>query len=54
MLGAGTFDRLVRRWPQTHLNGTANRATYVAWVEAQTGRELSGFFDRWLLAKKWP
>ena len=54
MLGARAFNRLVRRWPQTHLNATADRATYVAWVEAQTGRELSAFFDRWLLAKKWP
>ena len=53
-VGDKRFDALVRRWPQTHLNQNASRRDYVAWVEAETGRELSGFFRSWLLKKRWP
>ncbi len=53
-LGNAVFWRLVRRWPQTHLNSTADRHTFIAWVEARTGRELSEFFDDWLFSPTWP
>ena len=53
-LGNRTFWRLVRQWPQTHLNSNADTATFVSWVESETGRELSSFFDRWLLSPTWP
>lgn len=53
-LGSEAFWALVRDWPQEHLNGSADREMFVAWVEAETGRELSGFFDDWLLSPTWP
>jgi aminopeptidase N len=53
-LGNRTFYRLVRRWPQTRPNSNADKATFVNWVESETGRELSSFFDRWLLSPTWP
>jgi aminopeptidase N len=53
-LGNRTFYRLVRRWPQTHPNSNADKATFVNWVESETGRELSTFFNRWLLSPTWP
>ncbi|MFL6003606.1 MAG: M1 family metallopeptidase [Nocardioides sp.] len=53
-LGNRSFYRLVRQWPQTHLNSSADKATFVNWVESETGRELSPFFNRWLLSPTWP
>jgi aminopeptidase N len=53
-LGNRTFYRLVREWPQTRPNSNASKATFVNWVESETGRELSRFFDRWLLSPTWP
>jgi aminopeptidase N len=52
-VGNREFNSLVRRWPQTHRNQNANRKAYVAWVEQETGRELTRFFRHWLLAKRW-
>ena len=48
------FWKLVRRWPQTHLNSNADRRTFIAWLEAETGRELTEFFDDWLFSPTWP
>jgi aminopeptidase N len=53
-LGNRTFYRLVRQWPQTHLDSNADKATFVNWVESETGSELSTFFNRWLLSPTWP
>jgi aminopeptidase N len=53
-LGAETFDRLVRRWPQSHVNTNADRADLVRWWERQSGAELSAFFDRWLNSPESP
>lgn len=53
-VGDDTFWRLVRQWPQTHLNTNADRREFEAWVEARTGRDLTDFFRRWLLSPTWP
>jgi aminopeptidase N len=53
-VGADEFDRLVRRWPQTHLNANASRHTFVRWWERRTGKELSRFFHRWLMSPDSP
>ena len=48
VLGARLFDELMRRWPQEHRNTVQDRRSYVAWLNANTGRELEPFFDHWL------
>ncbi len=47
-VGASAFDALVRRWPQEHRNTVQDRTSFVAWLSANTGRDLSPFFDQWL------
>jgi aminopeptidase N len=53
-IGTAQFNRLVRAWPQRHLDSSASRAGLVGWFERRTGDELSGFFRRWLTARKSP
>ena len=47
----GDGPRLARR---DDPDGSSNRDDYLAWVEEQTGAELSDLFDGWLLAKRSP
>jgi aminopeptidase N len=47
-LGDETFERLVRRWPQTRVHSNATRAELIDWWEARSGQTLEPFFDRWL------
>jgi aminopeptidase N len=50
-IGAATFDRLVRRWPQEHRNSVQDRTSYVLWLARQTGEDpdaLRAWFDEWL------
>lgn len=54
LVGEETFWRLVREWPQEHAGGNASREEYFAWLEAETGRELDRFFDRWLMSPTSP
>lgn len=53
-IGTATFNRLVRAWPQSHRDSNQPRAAVVAWFEQRTGRELSGFFRKWLMSKRSP
>jgi aminopeptidase N len=53
-LGDGEFWRLVRAWPAAHDNGNAGYADITAWWSEQTGEDLSGFFDDWLLGETTP
>lgn len=53
-LGDPTFWRLVREWPQTHRYASVTRAELVAWWSAESGRDLSGFFERWLTDPRLP
>ena len=53
-VGEETFWEMVRAWPSVDPDGSSNRDDYLAWVEEQTGTELSDLFDGWLLAKRSP
>ncbi len=53
-VGDRAFWRMVRRWPATHAGGNASREEYLAWVERETGAELTPLFDAWLLGEESP
>ena len=53
-IGDEAFFDLVRTWPEQKRNGTADREEYLAWVEQETGLELTAFFDAWLLDQRTP
>ncbi|MDN4173333.1 M1 family metallopeptidase [Nocardioides sp. SOB77] len=52
--GEDAFWALVRDWPAAQDNGTADREEYLAWIEEETGLELSAFFDGWLTGATTP
>jgi aminopeptidase N len=53
-IGDQTFWRLTREWPRQHAFGNATRDEWFDWLEAETGRELTRFFDAWVLGTKTP
>ncbi|MYT74189.1 MULTISPECIES: M1 family metallopeptidase [unclassified Streptomyces] len=53
-IGTGKFERLERRWVATHRDGTATTADFTSLASRVAGRDLSGFFQQWLYAKKTP
>ena len=53
-LGDDEFFRMMREWPEARSNQNSNREDYLAWVERQTGEELTAFFDAWLLGETTP
>ncbi len=53
-LGNRQFNHIVRAWPQTHRNSNATRDEMIDWIEGRTGRELSRFFDSWLMSRRSP
>ena len=53
-LGDDEFWALVRDWPAAHDNGNAGYADITTWWSEQTGEDLSGFFDDWLLGETTP
>lgn len=53
-LGDDAFWEMVRAWPAARDNANAGRDDYLAWVEEQTGEELTSFFDAWLLGETTP
>jgi aminopeptidase N len=53
-IGDDAFWSMVRAWPAARDNGNAGRDDYLAWVEEQTGEELTAFFDAWLLGETTP
>ena len=53
-VGDAEFFRLVREWPAARDNRTSNRDDYLAWIEEQSGEELTAFFDAWLLGETTP
>ena len=54
LVGEATFWRLVKEWPTVHAHGNATRQQYFDWVEDQTGQELSGFFEEWIMGRTTP
>jgi aminopeptidase N len=53
-IGDEEFFRILREWPAARDNQNSGRDDYWAWVEDQTGEELTGFFDAWLLGETTP
>ena len=48
------FFRLMREWPTARDNRATGRDDYLAWLEEETGEELTSFFDAWLLGETTP
>ena len=53
-IGDRAFWAMVRKWPPVNARGNASREDYLAWIEKETGEELTSFFDAWLLDEKTP
>lgn len=53
-IGDDEFFRILREWPTARDNRSSNRDDYWAWLEEQTGEELTAFFDAWLLGETTP
>lgn len=53
-VGDEAFWRMVRAWPTSRANENATREEYLAWVEEETGEELTPVFDAWLLEETSP
>lgn len=53
-LGDATFWAMVQKWPTVHADGNATREEYYDWIEQETGRELSSFFDEWIMGRTTP
>jgi aminopeptidase N len=53
-VGDREFRRLVREWPQANAFGNATRQEWFDWLEAETGRELTAFFDAWIVGDTTP
>jgi aminopeptidase N len=53
-IGDKRFWSMVRAWPSVDAGGNATREEYLAWVEEETGEELTAFFDAWLLGETTP
>lgn len=47
-VGDDVFFRIVRRWVAEQQGRSATTADFVALASEESGRDLSGFFDRWL------
>jgi aminopeptidase N len=54
MIGDDAFWRLVRAWPAARAERSTGRDDYLGWIEQQTGRELSAFFEQWLMSPTTP
>ncbi len=53
-LGDDEFWALVREWPSVHADGNADYDDITSWWSEQSGEDLSGFFDAWLLGADTP
>ena len=53
-VGDATFWRVVRAWPKVREDGNANREQFISWLNEETGRDLSDFYNSWLLDKTSP
>ena len=53
-VGDTEFWRLVKEWPTVHADGNATREQFFDWVEAETGQELSAFFEDWIMGRTTP
>jgi aminopeptidase N len=53
-LGDQLFGAVWRGWPQQHRFASVDRADYLAWLTARTGRDLGPFVSRWLTSPTTP
>lgn len=53
-VGDERFWAMVRKWPTARPLDNVTRADYLAWVEKETGTELTDLFDAWLLGEESP
>jgi aminopeptidase N len=54
LVGDETFWRLVKEWPAARAERSTGREDYLAWIQQQTGRDLSAFFQEWLMSPRSP
>ncbi len=47
-VGDPTFERMVKTWPAQHENAHVDRADFTAWVNDESGQDLTALIDRWL------
>ncbi|MBJ7358542.1 M1 family metallopeptidase [Nocardioides sp.] len=53
-IGDDAFLRVMREWPAARDNRSTDRDDYWAWLEEETGEELTAFLDAWLLGETTP
>ncbi len=53
-LGDKVFFELVRAWPAEHQNSSSDYDEITSWWSERAGRDLSGFFEDWLLGRTTP
>lgn len=53
-LGEDAFWSMVRAWPVARDDVATDREDYWAWLEEETGAELTAFLEAWLLGKRTP
>jgi aminopeptidase N len=53
-LGEDAFWSMVRAWPAARDDVATDREDYWAWLEEETGTELTGFLEAWLLGERTP
>jgi aminopeptidase N len=53
-IGAATFARVLRAWPQRHRFSDQNRRRWIRFLHQQTGRRLGPFVTRWLMSPTTP
>ncbi len=53
-LGDDAFASMVRAWPAARDDVATDRDDYWAWLEEETGTELTAFLEAWLLGEQTP
>ena len=53
-LGDPTFFALLKDWVSQHQDGTASTAQFIALAEAESGLDLTAFFQSWLFSPSKP
>jgi len=53
-VGDEVFWKLVRDWPAARAERSTGREDYLGWIQQETGRDLSAFFQQWLMSPTSP
>ncbi len=54
LIGDDVFWRMVKDWPAARAGVSTTREDYLAWINKQTGQDLTAFFDAWLMGATTP